>query len=164
MSDTAPASPPAAQGPQGPQGKRRALPLVLGLVGAVLAGGGAFYAVYTGMILTPSTPGTRPAPVPTDFAHIPVENITITLTPGSGARFLRFSGQIEVAERSRVDMERLQPRFLDLINTYLRAVEVSDLAEPVAIIRLRAQILRRLQVLAGDGHVRDFLITEFVLN
>ncbi len=161
MSDTAQAPPPTTGGTKG---KRRAVPLMLGLVGAALMGGGAFFAVYSGMILAPSSPDARPAPVATDFAHIPVENITVSLTPGSGARFLRFSGQIEVAERSVADMERLQPRFLDLINTYLRAVEVSDLAEPAAIIRLRAQILRRLQVLAGDGHVRDFLITEFVLN
>lgn len=138
--------------------------LLLGLAGAIVTGGGVFYAVYSGLILAPSDRSTRPAPVATDFAYIPIENITVTLAPGSGARFLRLSGQIEVAESSLADMERLHPRFLDLMNTYLRALEVSDLTEPAAIIRLRAQLLRRLQVIAGEGHVRDFLITEFVIN
>jgi flagellar FliL protein len=30
--------------------------------------------------------------------------------------------------------------------------------------RLRAQMLRRIQVVTGEGRVRDLLITEFVLN
>ncbi len=144
--------------------KGRLLPVLLGLAGAAIAGGGMFYAVHSGLILAPADPSARPAPVATDFAHIPLENISISLAPNSGARFLRISGQVEVAQSSLAEMERLQPRFLDMMNTYLRAVELSDLTEPAAIIRLRAQILRRLQVIAGDGHVRDFLITEFVIN
>ncbi len=161
MAQAANTSDPNADAPPAKPGKRG---VFLGLAAATLLGGGAFYAVYSGLILGPSDPSARPAPVAKDFAYVPIENITITLAPDSGARFLRFSGQIEVAESSLADMERLQPRFLDLMNTYLRALEVRDLTDPAAIIRLRAQILRRLQVVAGEGHVRDFLITEFVIN
>ncbi|TVS03985.1 MAG: flagellar basal body protein FliL [Rhodobacteraceae bacterium] len=161
MAQAANTADPNADAPPAKAGKRG---VFLGLAAATLLGGGAFYAVYSGLILGPSDPSVRPAPVAADFAYVPIENITITLAPDSGARFLRFSGQIEVAESSLADMERLQPRFLDLMNTYLRALEVRDLTDPAAIIRLRAQILRRLQVVAGEGHVRDFLITEFVIN
>ena len=56
------------------------------------------------------------------------------------------------------------PRVLDVLNTYLRAVEVRDLEEPAALARLRAQMLRRVQVVTGEGRVRDLLVTEFVLN
>jgi flagellar FliL protein len=31
-------------------------------------------------------------------------------------------------------------------------------------VRLRGQMLRRVQLVVGDGMVRDLLITEFVLN
>ena len=58
----------------------------------------------------------------------------------------------------------LMPRVLDVLNTYLRAVEVRDLEEPAALARLRAQMLRRIQVVTGEGRVRDLLIAEFVLN
>ena len=142
--------------------RRRILPMLAGVLGAILLGAGGFHAVSTGLILAPES--VRPPPVSQDFAHLPIESVTITLPEGSNARFLRFSGQIEVAAGSLADMQRLHPRFLDMINTYLRAVDVPDLTEPGAILRLRAQILRRLQVIAGDGHVRDLLITEFVLN
>jgi flagellar FliL protein len=58
----------------------------------------------------------------------------------------------------------LMPRILDVLNTYLRAVDVRDLEQPAAIARLRAQMLRRIQVVTGEGRVRDLLITEFILN
>ena len=56
------------------------------------------------------------------------------------------------------------PRVLDVLNTYLRAVDVRDLEQPSAIPRLRAQMLRRIQVVTGPDRVRDLLITEFILN
>ena len=56
------------------------------------------------------------------------------------------------------------PRVLDTLNTYLRAVDVADLENPAALAKLRAQMLRRVQVVTGEGRVRDLLVTEFVLN
>lgn len=161
MSQTAsPAEPSDETAPK----KRSLMPLLAGLAGAVILGGGSFYAVYSGLVLSPGPKVQAAAPLDMDFAYIPLENITISLASTDSARMLRFSGQIEVASRSESEMARMQPRFLDLVNTYLRAVDPKDLSEPAALIRLRAQILRRLQVIAGEGHVRDFLITEFILN
>ena len=43
--------------------------------------------------------------------------------------------------------------------------DVSALTQdPAALPRLRAQMLRRIQVVLGEGKVRDLLVTEFVLN
>ena len=46
----------------------------------------------------------------------------------------------------------------------MRAVDVADLMEPDALVRLRAQLLGRIQMVTGQGCVRDLLITEFVLD
>ncbi len=51
-----------------------------------------------------------------------------------------------------------------MLNSYLRAVEVRQLEDPSALLRLRAQMLRRVQIVTGEGRVRDLLISEFVLN
>jgi len=56
------------------------------------------------------------------------------------------------------------PRILDVLNSYLRAVAITDLEDPTAMARLRAQMLRRVQIVTGEGRVRDLLVTEFVLN
>ena len=58
----------------------------------------------------------------------------------------------------------LLPRVVDILNGYLRAVEVSELENPSALVRLRSQILRRLQIVAGEGRIKDVLIMEFVVN
>ena len=53
---------------------------------------------------------------------------------------------------------------LDVLNGYLRAVEMRELEDPSALVRLRAQMLRRVQIVTGEGRVRDLLVTEFVIN
>ena len=53
---------------------------------------------------------------------------------------------------------------MDVLNSYLRAVAVSDLEDPSALVSLRAQMLRRIQLVTGEGRVRDLLIMEFVLS
>ena len=155
-----------------PKGK---LGLVLGIVAALALGGGGFYAVYSG-ILDPMTlvggsggdggehGKEGAASVLGDVAFVAMEPIMISLPPGSDAKHLRFAGQIEVAPEHATAVAQLMPRVLDVLNTYLRAVEVKDLEDPAALARLRAQMLRRIQVVTGEGRVRDLLVTEFVLN
>ncbi|MEL7416552.1 MAG: flagellar basal body-associated FliL family protein, partial [Pseudomonadota bacterium] len=58
----------------------------------------------------------------------------------------------------------LKPRISDVLNTYLRAVSLDELENPAAMLRLRAQMLRRIQLVTGEGRVRDLLISEFILN
>ena len=97
-------------------------------------------------------------------AFVAMDPIMISLAPGSSARHLRFAGQLEVTPEHVAEVAGLMPRVLDVLNTYLRAVEVRDLEAPASLARLRAQMLRRIQVVTGEGRVRDLLISEFVLN
>lgn len=148
--------------------KSSKLPLLIGLVLMLALGGGAFYALYSGMILgsheTSAPPATETGPDPiTGIAFVPLDPMVISLDGGT-AKHLRFSAQLEVAESQAHDVELLKPRVMDVLNGFLRAVEVRDLEDPAALIRLRAQMLRRIQIVTGEGRVRDLLIIEFVLN
>ncbi len=143
------------------------LGLLLGGVAALGLGGGAFYAIYSGMIDPAGLFSHEAEPAPDalgDVAFVAMEPIMISLPPDATARHLRFSGSLEVAPEHQGEVAGLMPRVLDVLNTYLRAVEVRDLEDPAALVRLRAQMLRRIQVVTGEGRVRDLLITEFVLN
>jgi flagellar FliL protein len=62
------------------------------------------------------------------------------------------------------DVTAILPRVVDVLNSYLRALEISDLEDPAALTRLRAQMLRRVQIVAGPGQVNDLLVMEFVMN
>ncbi len=148
------------------------LPLLFGVVAAILLGAGGFFAVYSGFFDSEVDPERHAAAeaqkaVQTKLetiTFVPIEQIIITLPKGASAKNLRFAGQLEVAPGQSESVEQLMPRIVDVLNTYLRAVDVKDIEEPSSAIRLRAQMLRRVQVVVGEGLVRDLLITEFVLS
>ena len=58
----------------------------------------------------------------------------------------------------------IMPRIVDVLNGYLRAVATEDLERPTALVRLRAQMLRRIRLIADKREIRDLLVAEFVLN
>ena len=146
--------------------KRSKLPLVAGVVSALALGGAGFYATWSGLLF--GTPGDAHAEVAPDdlpdIAFVPMEPVVISIGPLSRNQHLRFSGQLEVAKGRTEEVTRLMPRILDVLNGYLRAVEVAQFDDPAALVRIRAQVLRRVQIVTGEGRVRDLLITEFVMN
>jgi len=144
--------------------------LIIGLLAALLAGGGGFYATYAGLILGPATAeDTSHAaesdlpPLP-EIAFIALEPMVVSLGSAANAKFLRFSAQLDVDPASAEAVNMVLPRIVDVLNTYLRAVSEDELGKPAALERLRAQMLRRIQVVTEHGQVKDLLITEFVLG
>lgn len=150
-----------------PKKKKSKLPMIVGLVLALVLGGGGFYATYSGLLFGSDDVAhaveATPDPLP-DIAFVPIEPVVISLGPTSSSRHLRFTAQLEVAKAYSGEVAILMPRILDVLNSYLRAVEVADLENPAAMAKLRAQMLRRVQIVTGEGRVRDLLVTEFVLN
>ena len=146
--------------------KRSKKPLLLGLVLALLLGGGGFYVTWSGLLLgagSHATADAAPGPLK-GIAFVPLDTMIVSLGPTSGSRHLRFTAQVEVVDTAVPDVTLLKPRILDVLNSYLRAVDTASIEDPQAMARLRAQMLRRVQVVTGEGRVRDLLITEFVLN
>lgn len=149
-----------------PPKKKSKLPILIGLVLALVLGMIGFYVTWTGMLFVVkheaiSTENAGPLP---DIAFVPVDPIVVSLGPGSTAKHLRFTSQLEVNKAMIDDVTLLLPRISDILNGYLRAIDVAQLEDPSALIRIRAQMLRRIQIVTGEGRVRDLLITEFVLN
>ena len=149
-----------------PSKKKSKVPLIIGLFLAMALGGGGFYATFSGMILAPSDAHAAEAEVAAlpDIAFVPIDPMVISLGPAADSRHLRFTAQLEVAGAHSEEVTLLKPRILDVLNSYLRAVEITQLEDPSALVNLRAQMLRRMQIVTGEGRVRDLLITEFVLN
>ncbi|MBB5516598.1 flagellar FliL protein [Rubricella aquisinus] len=143
--------------------------IIIGVLAAVVLGGAGFYVSYSGLIggatagsaATESkvalSPGDRPV-------FVPIPQLTITFPPDGRTRMLRFTAELEVDRAYRDEVEALLPRINDVFNTYLRAVDLAELEAPSSMLRLRAQMLRRVQIVTGPGRVQDLLITEFILS
>ena len=99
-----------------------------------------------------------------DVAFVNLEPLVVSLGPNAKSKYLKISITLETFGSDAKAIEHLKPKFRDVLNTYLRAVDESDLTEPAAMIRLRAQMLRRIQLIAPQGAVENVLITDFVLN
>jgi flagellar protein FliL len=148
--------------------KKSRKPLLIGLVLALALGGGGFYATYSGLVLAPAEKTDAkgehaPGPLP-DIAFVPVDPLVISLGASAQSRHLRFAAQLEVASSYGAEVTMLMPRILDVLNSYLRAIDAAEIEDPGALVRIRAQMLRRIQIVTGEGRVRDLLVTEFVLN
>ncbi len=156
---------------ENPPKKKSKGPILIGLVLFVLLGAGGFFGIYSGMLesllrenlATESNRAKAVQETPAG-AFVPLEPLLISLGPAASNRHLRFSATLEVAAPQAAYVADLKPRVMDVLNGYLRAVDIAELQDPSALIRLRAQMLRRVQIVTGEGRVRDLLVTEFVLN
>lgn len=150
--------------------KKSKIPLVIGLMLALIGGGGGFYATWSGLILGGSRSDQSAAEMQevkspfADIAFIEIDPMTISVDAQPQRRMLRFRAQLEVPKNYQEDVTMLLPRVVDVLNSYLRALEVADIEGQSALTRLRSQMLRRVQVVTGRERVNDFLIMEFVLT
>ena len=154
--------------------KSSKMPLIIGFVLALVGGGGGFFAASQGLILAPESAhegekGEKPDKHEQDgkfdgIAFVPMDPLTISMPLSSRYSHLRFRGELEVAKDHAQEVETVLPRIVDVLNSYLRALEISDIEEAASLARLRSQMLRRVQIVAGPGRINDLLIMEFVLN
>lgn len=145
------------------------MPFFLGLFLALIGGGGGFFATWSGMILAPSVQapdggGAKTVEGLANIAFVEVEPLTVAIKDAPEKTHLHFRAQLEVPAAHKPDVELLLPRVMDVLNGYLRALQTSDIENPSALARLRAQMLRRVQIVTGQGRVNDLLIMEFVIN
>lgn len=142
--------------------------LLVGVLMAALGGVGGYFATHSGVVSLPGEHKAEEMPAKPSgdpkMAFVEIAPILISLNDPTIAGHLRFRAQLEVVDSYKSEVAHLEPRIVDLINGYLRALRPSDFEDPLILTRLRAQLLRRMQIVAGEGRVKDVLIMEFILN
>ena len=148
------------------------LPLILGLIATVLGAGGGFMSVQTGLLGAPkndvqdqveSNP-TAPSTEIADLAFVELDPMVISFSEGSSRRLLRFVGVLEVVPSAVEEVETLKPRIMDILNGFLTALEIEDLEEPAALLKIQSHLFHRVRIVAGEDRVNDLLVVEFVIN
>ncbi len=152
--------------------KKKSKGLIIALVLALVLGGGGFYAVYSGLIPLGGSEKMADADAEEDKpkitydhpAYVALEPFIISLGERANARHLKVTISVEVEPGTEAEVAAAMPRINDVLNTYLRAVDEKDLEVPRAMMRLRAHMLRRVQLVSPPDAVRDVLFQEFILN
>tara|TARA_R110002110_G_scaffold222301_3_gene436293 strand:+ start:140 stop:637 length:498 start_codon:yes stop_codon:yes gene_type:complete len=159
---------------EGPPKKGGAKGLIVLLAVIVLGGGGGFAAGMMGLIpipfvgqsdadnLDPQQDTKNINQTPPTFHSLP--EFTIPLGGGATAQFLRTKLHLEIDPKSAESVRQAEPRIVDTLNIFLRAVDERDVSSILAMERLRAEMLRRVRLVTGDEAVKAVLIAEFLLR
>jgi flagellar FliL protein len=151
------------------KGTRRGgvLPWIVACVLSVVAGAGGFLVASMGLLTASpqiataeeATSSTKDEPT---FLELDPTLIAVG-GPGS-VRQLRFRAFLQIDPKAGDAVAGQAPRILDICATYLRALDAATLQDPTALMRIRAQLLRRVQLLVGAEAVSDLLIIDFVIT
>lgn len=154
--------------PDGAQTTKKKL-VFISVLAALIGGIAGFYATNSRMILDTLSWESSESPTDTkggipDVSYIEIDQITISINPISQGRHLIFRTQLEVPSGQEEYVRSSLPRIVDVMNGYLRALEVKDLESPAILPRIRAQLLRRIQIVIGSDNINDLLVMEFVIK
>ncbi len=137
----------------------------------LLGGGGAYYFFFTGS-------GAKTAQMAAAGAHdqLPVTppNITFYDVPDiivniqsadSTPAYLKLSVSLELdSPEEKAGMVALQPRIVDQFQGYLRELRMDDLKGSAGVVRLKEELLRRINVAAAPYRVRDVLLKQMIVQ
>lgn len=159
--------------------KKSKLPVIIGIFLALMAGGGSFYAMTSGLLggakgaesaSVAHEQSTDDSPLPgaisseSDLVFLPIEPVVVNMPPDARHTHLRFVVQLEVDPAHVAELEKQMPRIVDIMNSYLRALEPDSFSDRQILAQIRVHLMARFAVTFGRGYVRDLLVMEFLLS
>ncbi|AZR73869.1 hypothetical protein BBF96_11000 [Anoxybacter fermentans] len=88
----------------------------------------------------------------------------VNLSGSRGYRFLKVNLVVEVNKESVIkELEERDPQLRDAINEILRSQTSEDIEDP-SLIKLKTQIINKLNEFLAKGEVKNVFITEFVVQ
>lgn len=138
-----------------------ALVLILGL------GAGSYFLFFSGAD-DEKTAAAQPyvPPTPPQVAFYDVPDILVNIqTPDGTAAYLKLSVALELdSDLEKPGLQVLMPRLVDQFQSYLRELRIDDLKGSAGVLRLKEELLRRVNASAAPYHVRDVLLKEMIVQ
>ena len=98
------------------------------------------------------------------FADVPDILVNIQSTDGAPA-YLKLSVSLEMDnDLQKTGMTALMPRLVDQFQAYLRELRLDDLKGSAGVLRLKEELLRRVNVAAAPYKVRDVLLKQMIVQ
>ena len=157
----------AENGAAKPKGKSKLLLIVIAAV--VLLGGGAGGYFF---LLAPKKDKADDAEVEKKVtAFLDIKNMVIGMSPDNaqatigGAHVMKLHVALEIADAKELSaVQALQPRIEDIFHVYLREMRPVDLQGSAAILRLKDELMRRVNLAVYPKKVEAILIKELLVQ
>jgi flagellar protein FliL len=148
-------------------GKKMLMIAVPALLLLVVGGGGAgaYFFVFKKAPSAEARAADVPLTPPT-VAFTDLDKLTVNIQGAdSTPAYLQLSVSLELEnEEQKKAMEALMPRVKDQFQAYLRELRLEDLKGSAGVLRLKEELLRRVNVAAAPYHVRDVLLKEMLVQ
>jgi len=152
-------------------GNKKLLMIAGGGLLALLLGTGAglYFFVFSGsgesenanVAAAPQFPATPP-----QIAYHDVPDLIVNIQNSDGSpAYLKLSVALELySADEKAGLQALMPRIVDQFQGYLRELRVDDIKGSAGIMRLKEEMLRRINVAAAPYRVRDVLLKEMIVQ
>ena len=99
-------------------------------------------------------------------AFFDVPDIIVNIqTPDSTPAYLKLSVALELEKvEAKAAIEPVLPRVIDQFQTYLRELRVEDVRGSTGVMRLKEELLRRVNLAVAPTPVRDVLLKEMIVQ
>ena len=138
----------------------------------IAGGGGAAWFLLGGAESEEVADAHRPKPL--QITQLPSENtsffdvpdiIVNIQTPDGSPAFLKLVVSLEVDQPdAQALIEPVLPRVIDQFQTYLRELRVEDIRGSAGVMRLKEELLRRVNFALAPLPVRDVLLKEMIVQ
>lgn len=139
-----------------------ALVLLLG------TGAGLYFFVFTGSPDTETAQAAAPQipATPPQVAYYDLPDLIVNIQTSDGsAAYLKLSVALELfSEDEKAGVQALTPRIVDQFQGYLRELRADDLKGSAGVMRIKEELLRRVNVAAAPYRVRDVLLKEMIIQ
>ncbi len=107
-----------------------------------------------------------PPLTPPQVAFSDVPDILVNIQSSDGApAYLKLSLSLEMDnDLQKAGMTALMPRLVDQFQSYLRELRVDDLKGSEGVLRLKEELLRRVNAASAPYHVRDVLLKQMIVQ
>ena len=144
-----------------------------GTLGVLLLAGGAYYFLAPSAEENPEEAvvaenvQTAPPNLPSEqAAFFDIPDIIVNIqTPDASPAFLKLSVSLELDKsESKQAVEPVLPRVIDQFQSYLRELRVEDVRGSAGVMRLKEELLRRVNLAVAPTPVRDVLLKEMIVQ
>jgi flagellar FliL protein len=141
-----------------------ALPALLLVLGG--GGAGAYFFLFKKSDKAEMAKAEEVPLTPPKVAFSDMQDILVNIQSGDGTpAYLKLGVSLELDdEEQKKAMEPLMPRITDQFQAYLRELRLDDLKGSAGVLRLKEELLRRVNVAAAPYHVRDLLLKEMIVQ